>query len=64
VALPPTEKRFPARGKMSRPLAPVRPPLVARAITHELTLCTRALRGGPLFPGSSTTPPLVWRDRR
>jgi hypothetical protein len=38
------------------PHAARRPPPANRAITIELILFTRTLRGGPVFPGSSTTP--------
>jgi hypothetical protein len=40
-----------------------RTPLVARriAITDQLMLLTRALPGGPVFPGSSTTPSMTER---
>jgi hypothetical protein len=40
------------------PLPPARTPsrrTPSRAITHELTLFSRTLRGGPVFPGSSVT---------
>ncbi len=32
-----------------------------RVITYQLTLITHSLLGGPVFPGSYTTPSTIWR---
>src|SRR6266550_2168707 len=46
----------PSAPPAARPLVDRRSSIGDSAITHQLTLCTHSLRGGPIFPGSSTTP--------